>query len=225
MPSAPGAWLVSGGSGRQTGRSLPPRRQRSACYRLGDGAATPSLALAWAQLSDRGSATPTPRLLLSCLQHPSAWPAPGTSSSALESPRGVVVAIRARCETARACADVSSGDQGRSGRPGDCGRGKRTAWFIVIPVACWRAADRAIPSGSVRAVGAAAGAVDVGRAAAAAAVAAPGLLAFFDRECGDGERDRGIGPPEAERGVQCEAREYCCGQWFRRVDKGLLGVP
>jgi hypothetical protein len=36
-------------------------------------------------------------------------------------------------------------------------------------------------------------------------VASPGLVAFVDGERGDGERDGGVGPPQAERGVEHEA--------------------
>ena len=46
----------------------------------------------------------------------------------------------------------------------------------------------------------------------AAAVALPGLAAFFDGEGGDGERDGGIGPPEAEGCVEREAGEHSCGE-------------
>ena len=61
-------------------------------------------------------------------------------------------------------------------------------------------------------VGAAAGVVGVDRVTGAAAVAAPGLAAFFDGEAGDGQRDGGVGPPEAERGVEREACEYSGGE-------------
>src|SRR5450755_563060 len=54
--------------------------------------------------------------------------------------------------------------------------------------------------------------VGAGGWSGAAAFAVPGLVALFDRERGDRERDRGIGPPEAERGVEREACEYAGGE-------------
>jgi hypothetical protein len=38
------------------------------------------------------------------------------------------------------------------------------------------------------------------------------VVAFVDGEGGDGERDGGIGPPEAEGGVEREADEYSGGE-------------
>ena len=58
----------------------------------------------------------------------------------------------------------------------------------------------------------AAGAVDVGRDAAAATCAPPGLLAFFDGAGSDGERHGGVGPPEAESGVERDACEHSRGE-------------
>jgi hypothetical protein len=55
----------------------------------------------WPLLSERGAATPAARLLLSCLQHPSAWLAPGASSSAVERLRASC-SLSAHCKTGRA---------------------------------------------------------------------------------------------------------------------------
>lgn len=46
----------------------------------------------------------------------------------------------------------------------------------------------------------------------AAAFTAPGLATFVDCEGGDRERDRWVGPPESEGGVDHEAREDSCGE-------------
>src|ERR1039458_2958854 len=52
----------------------------------------------------------------------------------------------------------------------------------------------------------------VGRRGGTAALALPGLVAFEDGEGGDGERDGGIGPPDAEGGVEREACEHSGGE-------------
>src|ERR1700737_2474728 len=46
----------------------------------------------------------------------------------------------------------------------------------------------------------------------AAAFAAPGLAALFDRESGDAERDHRVGPPESEGDVQRQAYEHAGGE-------------